>query len=58
MAQVPALFLPKKKPDEPTQVKKPNKKRKKTPNTKKVSAILQGRIDGYKKDSTQTYGRA
>lgn len=52
MAQIPALFLPKKNEEKP-QVKKQEKKRKKPPVNKKVSALLKGRIDGYKKNTGQ-----
>jgi hypothetical protein len=55
MAQIPALFLPKNKPQEKPEVKKPVSKKKKKPElNKKVSALFQGRIDGYKKDSSKT----
>ena len=55
MPQVPALFLPKKKTEENTQSKNLNKNRKKkeSDNSKKVSALVQGRIDGYKKNDIQ-----
>jgi hypothetical protein len=55
MPQIPALFLPKKKTEENTQSKNSNKSRKKkeSDNTKKVSALVQGRIDGYKKNDIQ-----
>jgi len=55
MPQVPALFLPKKKTEENTQSKNLNKTRKKkeSDNSKKVSALVQGRNDGYKKNNSQ-----
>lgn len=53
MAQIPALFLPKKKTEEKPQVKKTNKKRKKPQDKVKVSALLQRRIDGYKKNNSK-----
>lgn len=56
MPQVPALFLPKKKPD--TQVKNIKKNRKKLPtdSDKKTSALFKGRNDGYQKISSEVYG--
>ena len=55
MPQIPALFLPKKKTEENTQPKNLNKNRKKkeSDKTKKVSALVQGRIDGHKKNDSQ-----
>jgi len=55
MAQVPALFLPKKKTEEKPQVKNSNKnrKKKKPDSDKKVSALFQRGIDGYKKNNSQ-----
>ena len=55
MPQVPALFLPKKKIGENTQQKNSNKNRKKkeSDNSKKVSALVQGKIDGHKKNNSQ-----
>ena len=55
MAQVPALFLPKKKTEEKPQVKNSTKNRKKKnpDSTKKVSAIFQRGIDGYQKNNSQ-----
>jgi len=56
MAQVPALFLPKKKVEEQKpQVKNSgnNRKKKKPDSTKNVSALFQGKIDGYKKNNSQ-----
>jgi hypothetical protein len=55
MAQVPALFLPKKKTEEKPQVKNSNKNRKKNKpdSDKKVSALFQRGIDGYKKNNSQ-----
>jgi hypothetical protein len=55
MAQVPALFLPKKKIEEKPEVKNSNKNRKKKnpDSTKKVSAIFQRGIDGYQKNNSQ-----
>ena len=48
MAQIPALFLPKKKIEEIPEVKNSskNRKKKKPDTTKKVSAIFQRGIDG------------
>jgi hypothetical protein len=59
MAQVPALFLPKKKIEEKPQLKNSNKnrKKKKPDSEKKVSALFQGRIDGYKKNNSQIRSR-
>ena len=57
MAQVPALFLPKKKTEDKPQAKKINNKKKKKPNNKlKVSALLQGRINGHKESNTKVFG--
>jgi hypothetical protein len=55
MPQIPALFLPKKKTEENSQSKNLNKTRKKkeSDNSKKVSALVQGRNDGYKKNYSQ-----
>ena len=55
MPQIPALFLPKKKTEENTQSKNLNKNRKKkeSDKIKKVSALVQGRIDGHKKNDSQ-----
>lgn len=55
MAQIPALFLPKKKTEEKPQVKNSNKNRKKKqPDfNKKVSALFQRGIDGYEKNNGQ-----
>ena len=55
MAQIPALFLPKKKIEEKPQVKNSNKnrKKKKPDSDKKVSALFQRGIDGYKKNNSQ-----
>ena len=55
MAQIPALFLPKKKTEEKPQVKNSNKnrKKKKPDSNTKVSALLQRGIDGYKKNNSQ-----
>jgi hypothetical protein len=55
MPQVPALFLPKKKIEENNKLKNSNKSRKKkeSDNTKKVSALVKGRIDGYEKNNIQ-----
>lgn len=55
MAQVPALFLPKKKTEEKPQVKNSgkNRKKKKTDSAKQVSALFQRGIDGYKKNNSQ-----
>jgi len=55
MPQVPALFLPKKKTEENNKLKNSNKARKKkeSDNTKKVSALVKGRIDGYEKNNIQ-----
>jgi hypothetical protein len=55
MAQVPALFLPKKKTEEKPQVKNSgkNRKKKKPDSTTKVSALFQRGIDGYKKNNGQ-----
>lgn len=55
MAQIPALFLPKKKTEDKPQVKNTskNRKKKKPDSDKKVSALFQGRIDGYKKNNSQ-----
>jgi hypothetical protein len=55
MAQIPALFLPKKKTEEKPQVKNSNKnrKKKKPDSDKKVSALFQRGIDGYKKNNSQ-----
>jgi len=55
MAQVPALFLPKKKTEEKPQVKNSgkNRKKKKPDSTTKVSALFQRGIDGYKKNNSQ-----
>jgi len=55
MPQVPALFLPKKKIEEKPQVKSSgkNRKKKKPDSVKKVSALFQRGIDGYKKNNSQ-----
>jgi hypothetical protein len=55
MAQIPALFLPKKSSEKrKPQTKEPQKKQKKPSGSgKKVSALLKGRIDGYKENSSQ-----
>ncbi len=55
MPQIPALFLPKKKTEENTQPKNSNKNRKKkeSNNSKKVSVLVKGKIDGYKKNNGQ-----
>ena len=55
MAQIPALFLPKKKTEEKPQLKNSgkNRKKKKPDTTKKVSAIFQRGIDGYQKNNSQ-----
>lgn len=55
MAQVPALFLPKKKTEEKPQVKNSgkNRKKKKPDSTTKVSVLFQRGIDGYKKNNGQ-----
>jgi len=55
MAQIPALFLPKKKIEEIPEVKNSskNRKKKKPDSTKKVSAIFQRGIDGYQKNNSQ-----
>jgi len=56
MAQVPALFLPKKKVEEQKpQVKNSgnNQKKKKSDSSKSVSILFQGEIDGYKKNNIQ-----
>ena len=58
MAQIPALFLPKQKTEEKIpEVKKSKVKQKRTTeNNKKVSALLQRRINGNKKDASKTFG--
>jgi hypothetical protein len=55
MAQIPSLFLPKKKIEEKPELKNSSKNRKKNKpdSTKKVSALVQGRNDGYKKNDSQ-----
>jgi len=55
MSQIPALFLPKKSSEKKkTQTKVPQKQQKKLSGpSKKVSALLKGRIDGYKENSSQ-----
>jgi hypothetical protein len=61
MPQVPALFLPKKSGEnKKTQSKEPTKKndKKKSGSNKKVSALLKGRVDGYKENNGQIYRTA
>lgn len=55
MAQIPALFLPKKKIEEIPEVKNSskNRKKKKSDSPKSVSILFQGEIDGYKKNNSQ-----
>jgi len=55
MAQVPALFLPKKKTEDKPQVKNSskNRKKKKSDSNIKVSVLFQRGIDGYKKNNSQ-----
>lgn len=55
MTQVPALFLPKKKIQEKPQPENSgkNRKKKKPDSVKKVSALFQREIDGYKKNDIQ-----
>ena len=57
MAQIPALFLPKKSSEKKkTQNKEPQKQEKKPKGSgKKVSALLKGRVDGYKENTSQIY---
>ncbi len=60
MAQIPALFLPKKSSEnKKPQTKEPQKQKKKPSGPgKKVSALLKGRVDGHKENSSQTYRTA
>lgn len=57
MAQIPALFLPKRGGDEQkTSVKKPqskkrNFKKKEDKNTSCVASLLKGKFDGYQKNN-------
>jgi hypothetical protein len=55
MVQIPALFLPKKSSEKrKPQTKEPQKQQKKPSGPgKKVSALLKGRVDGYKENSSQ-----
>jgi hypothetical protein len=57
MAQIPALFLPKKSSEKKkTQTKVPQKQQKELSGPgKKVSALLKGRVDGYKENTSQIY---
>ncbi len=59
MPQIPALFLPKNPDKRRTQTKEPKKQEKaKRGSEKKISALLKGRIDGYKEDNSQIYRAA
>lgn len=57
MPQVPALFLPKKKPDDTKQVKNTKRNKKKSPSVsdKKISALFKGRIDGYQENNSEVF---
>ena len=57
MAQIPALFLPKKSSEnKKPQTKEPQKQKKKPSGPgKKVSALLKGRVDGHKENTSQIY---
>ena len=57
MTQIPALFLPKKSSEKKkTQTKVPQKQQKEPSGPgKKVSALLKGRVDGYKENNSQIY---
>jgi hypothetical protein len=52
MAQIPALFLPKKEPEVKPQVKKRTFKKKEKSN-ETVSALFKGRFDGYQKNDSE-----
>lgn len=54
MAQIPALFLPKKSSEKKSQSKEQKQEKKPVVPKKKVSALLKGRVDGHKENS-QTY---
>ena len=60
MAQIPALFLPKKSSEKKkTQNKEPKKQKEKFNGSgKKVSALLKGRVDGHKENNSQIYRTA
>lgn len=60
MAQIPALFLPKKSSEnKKPQTKEPQKQKKKPSGPgKKVSALLKGRVDGHKENTSQIYRTA
>ncbi len=57
MPQIPALFLPKKLSEKKkTQTKEPQKQERKPSGPgKKVSALLKGRVDGHKENTSQIY---
>lgn len=57
MAQIPALFLPK-KDTEKVQNKKPvrQKQNRKKSDGEKVSALFKGRLDGYQENSKAQLG--
>lgn len=56
MAQIPALFLPKKSSETKKPQTKEQQKKKPVAPKKKVSALLKGRVDGHKENSSQIYG--
>jgi hypothetical protein len=58
MAQIPALFLPKKSSENKKPQTKEQQKKKPVVPKKKVSALLKGRVDGHKENSSQTYRTA
>jgi hypothetical protein len=63
MAQIPALFLPKRGDDEQkTSVKKPqskkrNFKKKEDKQTKCIASLLKGKLDGYEKNNGKVFVR-
>ena len=58
MAQIPALFLPKKSSENKKPQTKEQQKKKPVAPKKKVSALLKGRVDGHKENTSQIYRTA